>query len=323
MANMRDVAKLCGVSPASVSRILSEDGSFKVRETTRRKVLDAANQLGYVHPNADMGIKRIGCALSYTAERYSDKYFSTILSAAEKALLGTGYTLSLFYTIAELAGDGEKLKRDSPAGLLLLDDALPPDRLEKLNGIVPHMVGVDTDYEGIDNVSHDKYRTGRQAMEHLIGRGHSRIAYIGGEECALLGREHSYIDLMSLRNFAMPEDYILDCNWDPDRCYEMTVRLCSRDDRPTAIFAGSDNLAIAVLSAVYSSGLTVPGDVAVVGVNNLDFSAFTSPPLTTVSIPMEEIGAAAVSLLLRRIGGFTGIPMHILFPSKLIVREST
>jgi DNA-binding LacI/PurR family transcriptional regulator len=285
-------------------------------------VLDAAIRLGYIYPREQAASRKIGCVLSYTADKYSDKYFTGILAAADKALAGTGCALSSFFNLGELLKSEDKIKSEGFAGFILFDDSLSEEKIAWMQTLARCVVGVDTDYPGIDNVGHNHYRTGLLAMEHLIRRGHERIAYIGGDDRSLHGRESSYLDYMKQRNLTVPPDYILDCSWEPERCYEMTARLCARRDRPTAIFAGSDNLAIAVLSAIHAHGLSVPGDIAVVGVNNLDFSAFTSPPLTTVSIPVEEIGKTAIELLLRRINGFRGLPMSVFFPTTLIVRES-
>ena len=324
MANMREVSKASGVSLASVSRILAGDPLFRVRTETRQKVLEAAKQLGYQYNAREHAkIRKVGCALSFTAEKYLDKYFSTILSAIENNLHKAGCSLSTLSIAGNFEETEEMLRWESLSGLVLFDDTLTTDKLERLNSVVPCIVGVDTDYKGIDNISHDEYRTGVQAMEHLMERGHRRIAYIGGGERALHGREFAYADLMQRSGFPILPGYMMDCSWELDRCHDMILQLCAREDRPTAIFAGSDNLAIAVLSAVQSLGLSTPDDLAVVGVNNLDFSAYTSPTLTTVSIPMEEIGAAAAELLLRRIGGFAGLPVRVLYPTTLIVRNST
>jgi len=323
MATMRAIAEASGVSLASVSRILAGDPSFQVRAETRQKVFDAANSLGYQYATRGREEAKIACLLSFTAENYSDKYFLTILSAVKKELQDAGCSLSPLYTAGEIEKIEEMVKRESLSGLVLFDDTLAVDELERLKNTVPCIVGVDTDYRGIDNVSHDEYRTGIQAMEHLMERGHRRIAYVGGEERTLHGRGFAYADLMNLRGFPIHPGYIMDCGWEPDRCHDMVLELCSGKDRPTAIFAGSDNLAIAVLSALHALGLEVPGDVAVVGVNDLDFSAYTSPTLTTVSIPMEEIGVAAAELLLRRIKGYPGLPVRILYPTTLVIRQST
>lgn len=318
MPSMRDVAKLAGVSPAGVSRILSNDPAFRVKEQTRQRVLAAAEELNYSVPGrAEAETKKIGCVLSYTAKQYSDQYFMTILSSINQALHGSGCSLVSMFSKDEISEE----KISGLSGLFVFDDTL--DDIGRFKSAVPCVVGVDTDYPEIDNVGHDLYRTGLQAVEHLIQCGHSRIAYIGGGECALLGREQAFRDLMGQHGFAVPDGCVMDCGWKPELCYDMVKELCSQKDRPTAVFAGSDNLAIAVLSAVHSLGLSSPGDVAVSGVNNLDFSAFTSPSLTTVSIPMEEIGAIASELMLRRIGGFSGAPMKIFFPTTLIVRDST
>ena len=323
MANMRAVSEESGVSLTSVSRILSGDPGFQVREETRRRVLDAAQRLGYRNNARARDGAKIGCLLSFTAEAYSDKYFMTILAAVNRDLQSAGCSLSPMYAAGDITKIDEMLRRESLSGLILFDDTLSADDLERLKDTVPYIVGVDTDYKGIDNVSHDEYRTGVLAVEHLIERGHNRIAYIGGDERSLHSRRYAFVNSMNLHDFSIPSGYLMDCGWDPDKCHDMILGLCSGKNRPTAIFAGSDNLAIAVMSAIHELGLEAPGDIAVVGVNDLDFTAFTSPALTTVSIPMEEIGSAATELLLRRIKGYTGLPVRMLFPTTLIVRQST
>ena len=322
MPTMRDVSQESGVSLSSVSRILAEDNSFSVRKETRQKVLEAASKLGYQYTKREPGNKRIGCMLSYTAEKFSDEFFLTILSAIRTSLQKAGCSMAPLYTTNEIDVIEDVCRRELLSGLILFEDTLGIDSMERLRNAVPHIVGVETDYKGIDNISHDKYATGTQAVEHLMERGHKRIAYVGGDERSIFNRSTAYADLMSTRGFPTPPEYFMDCGWEPNRCRELVLELCARKERPTAIFAGSDNLAIAVLSAVSALGLSTPEDVAVVSVNNLDFSAYTSPPLTTVSIPMEEIGTAAAELLLRRIGGFSGLPVKIIYPTTLIVRQS-
>jgi len=319
---MRDVSKKSGVSLSSVSRILAEDKSFCVRKETRQKVLEAAGSLGYRYIKREQGNKRIGCMLSYTAEKFSDEFFLTILSAIRSSLQDAGCSMAPLYTTGEIDVVEDVCKKELLSGLILFEDTLDIESMERLRSAVPHIVGVETDYTGIDNIIHDKYATGVQAVEHLMERGHKRIAYVGGDERYMHNRSVAYADLMSLRGFPTPPEYFMDCGWEPNRCMELVLELCASKDRPTAIFAGSDNLAIAVLSAVNALGLSTPEDVAVVSVNNLDFSAYTSPPLTTVSIPMEEIGTAAAEMLLRRIDGFSGLPVKIIYPTTLIVRQS-
>ena len=320
---MRDVSQESGVSLSSVSRILAGDQQFQVREETRRKVIETAGRLGYQYVKRETSNKKIGCMLSYTAEKYSDEFFLTILSAIRSSLQEAGCSMAPLYTTGEIDVVEDMCKREMLSGMILFEDTLDIDSMERLKNSVPHIVGVETDYKDIDNISHDKYMTGIQAVEHLIERGHKRIAYVGGDERSMHNRSVAYSDLMSLRGYPTPPEYFMDCGWEPERCHDLIMELCARKDRPTAVFAGSDNLAIAVLSAVNALGLSTPDDVAVVSVNNLDFSAYTSPPLTTVSIPMDEIGTAAAEMLMRRINGFSGLPVKIYYPTKLIIRQST
>jgi len=322
MATMRDISKESGVSLTSVSRILSGDGNFHVRSDTRKKVLDTARNLGYQYTKKETTGKKIGCLLSYTAATFADEFFFNILAAIRSRLQDEGSSMAPLYTTGEINVIEEVCRQELISGLILFEDTLDIDSMDRLKNSVPYIVGVETDYKGIDNIGHDKYATGVHAVEHLMEKGHKRIAYVGGDERSIHNRSVAYSDLMALRGFPTPPEYYMDCGWEPNRCYDLILNLCAQKERPTAIFAGSDNLALAVLSALNSLGLSTPDDVAVVSVNNLDFSAYTSPPLTTVSIPMEEIGIAAAEMLMRRINGFSGLPVKTLFPTTLIKRQS-
>jgi len=321
---MRDVSNASGVSLASVSRILAGDPSFQVREETRQKVIDAAKELGYAYEsNLRTNIKKVGCILNSVAEMYTDQYFATIFSAVDSNLQKSGYSMSSLYTAEDVENLAKQLYMDKLSGLIVFDAKMDLEDMMHLKKSIPHIVGVDTTYRGIDNVAHDDYTTSALAINHLIERGHKRIAYIGGGERSPHGRAFAYNYLMGSNNLPILEDYVLDCGWDPKRCYDLALNLCMRNDRPTAIFAGSDNLAISILSAINEAGLSSPADVAVASINNLDFSAYTTPSLTTVSLPMNEMGAEAANMLLRRINGHDGLPVTVQFHATLIVRSST
>jgi DNA-binding LacI/PurR family transcriptional regulator len=164
-------------------------------------------------------------------------------------------------------------------------------------------------------------------MNYLISNGYKRIAYIGGASpnisVADSLRTICYRETLRKNKIPYDENIILDCNWDLNLCAEYTKMLLRLENRPDAIFAGSDTLASVILGVIYQMGLTCPKDVGVVGFNNLDSSGHTIPPLTTVDIPTKDIGKIAAIRLLELINNEDDLTLKINLPTKLIVRNST
>ncbi|MGI6527664.1 MAG: LacI family DNA-binding transcriptional regulator [Caldicoprobacterales bacterium] len=334
MATIRDVAALAGVSIASVSRIISEDPTYKVTEQTRKKVWDAALKLNYWPRPAKAKTAskngndiRLGCIFSLTLEKYSDPFFANILSAAESRLMENNYSFSVIRTYTELC-DQKILYNtfNQPiTGILLLEE-IPDSMLHYIQKQVPNIVGVDTHYEEIDNVSFDHTAAAVKAMTHLLEKGHKRIGFIGGSNYTLdledSKRYKGYRDCLRKAKIPLDEKLVMNCEWSQDLAQTCTRELLSLPDPPTAIFAASDLIAIAALSVIYEFDLKVPSDIAIIGINNIDITAYTSPPLSTIDVHARELGVVAADCLLSRINGDTSMPRTILIPSKLVSRES-
>ena len=128
-----------------------------------------------------------------------------------------------------------------------------------------------------------------------------------------------------LRKHHIPydESIIKDCSWDLDLCAECAEELLLSSNRPDAIFAGSDTLASVILGVIYRLGMKCPDDVGVIGFNNLDLSAHTAPPLTTINIPTKAIGKCAASRLIKLIHTDDPLVIKINLPTNLVIREST
>jgi LacI family transcriptional regulator len=192
---------------------------------------------------------------------------------------------------------------------------------------VPHIVGIDTHRGDIDNVGYDHYSVANTAVQHLIKNGHKHIGYIGGS--GLTGnikesqRYKGYYSTMHTAGLSVNPDWVIDCAWDEELCIEKVNHLIHTSNYPTAFFAASDLMAMAALSAFYDKGISVPKDVAVIGLSNIEVSKYSNPPLTTIDIPTKEIGMVAVDLLLARINGNKLLPKKVILPTNLIKRSST
>lgn len=331
MANIRSVASEAGVSIATVSRILSGDSDFKVTAQTRQSVLDAASRLRYTLPPAKRKQRKIqlGCILAFTAEKYTDPFFTSILAAAEAECDRLGASISIIRNYNELRSTAvvQELLSSGLSGILLME-RIQQNLLSQIEKRIPNILFVDNDEADyrFDSVGFDHSNANRTVMRCLLERGYQRIAVIGGSSpndpfCDSI-RLATYRE--SLRDAGLPyrEEYVKDCAWDLDLCVTQTRELLSLASPPDSIFAGSDSLATAILGTIHTMGLHCPDDIGVIGFNNINLSAHMVPPLTTIGIPTHEIGVVAVQRMMELVQGNGGSKRKILFPTELIIRGS-
>lgn len=341
MSTIRDVAKLAEVSTATVSRVLNNDSQYKIAEETRAKVWQAATRLNYrINANTSRYASdqasaparktniKIGCVLSVTRNKYNDPYFMSILSGAEDRLFHQGYDISFIRTGPEFE-DKEVLFNTfhEPITGLILMESLNTESYEYLRKQVPYIVGIDTERWDIDNVGYDHYHVASMAVEHLVGKGHTQIGFIGGSGAKGFikdsKRYRGYYAAMHAAGLSVNPDWVVDCMWDETVCIDRINQLCTSNHLPTAFFAASDLMAMAALSSLYNNGVAVPDKVAVMGLSNIDVSKYFNPPLSTINVPTREIGMAAADLLLERIHGNTMLPRRVILPTDLVIRSST
>ncbi len=337
MATIREVANLANVSASTVSRVLSGDTGFSVTEETRKSVFQAVKELGYVpymnrqkkegkKGNPDM---TIGCIFSsmYGNEQV-DPSHNRLLNLTEKYL--NQENISLSFTVSEHEMENpsyfKQFSENPPDGIIFMVRA-NKDIYRKIRKVVPYAIGVNSYYPDIDNVTYSKERTMEQAVDYLLNKGKQHIAYIGGPgefEGNLFTSRRFFGYKNTLEKHELyNEKYVKNCRWLIDRCYTQTKELLELSPMPDAIICGSDNIAFSVYRAIYEKGLRIPEDIMVVSGEELPISEFLTPTLTTFEIPRVHIVQIAVEMLLKRIHGYTDPPTEILFPAKLIVREST
>lgn len=331
MANIREVAEKAGVSIASVSRILNLDPEYRVTLETRERVLNAAAALGY-KPKENYGKRRsatklsIGCISRKTAEFTTDSYYAKILSGAQGYLKRQNCDIDFVLSQFDIMNEASlsDLLSHPPKGLILMDH--PDDgTMQFLSSKIKYIVGVDSGQPSIDNVCYDRYDAGCIAMRYLLDKGHTDIAYIGAhisENHTNIGRCEAYLRMMKQAGLPVDSDWIVDSKWQRGLCYEKTISLMNGKKRPTALFVGSDYMAIAAVSALHSLGIAIPDEISVIGISDIEDSRYITPPLTTVSVPQTEIGEIAADLLLHRIRGDRSLPKRVILPTKIVERNS-
>lgn len=332
MATIREVAKLAGVSTATVSRVLNNDSTYKMTDETRQRVLDAVSTLNYELPvgaskpvTPSLNGAKIGCILKLTRRKFDDPYFMSILSAAEDRLRKKGYELAFMRTSSELEDRAQlqALFQTPVSGIILMDD-LDEEIYQYIHKHVPHIVGISTNHKDIDNIGYDRFRIAYEGTKYLIDKGHTRIGFIGSggvtKNIKNSQRYRGFQTAMHCANLPVNENWVIDCEWDEDLCAQKVDELCATGDYPTALFVSSDLIAMASMNRFYANNIKVPDDVAILSVTDIEVAKYANPPLTTYHIPAEEIGYVAADLLISRINGYDLLPHRVMLPSDLIVR---
>ena len=330
-ATIHDIARLAGVSTASVSRALN--GRPGVSATTRAAIeeIAAAHRfIGNVTARA-LSMGRHG-RVAVMLPQVAPEYFARILAGANQVFYAERQSMTL--TTTEHSLDRERQVVDSMShsaidGALML---LPRESLAELAALQRNgfpFVVVDPE-EPIDFpspwITCTHVAGARQAAQHLVDLGHRRIGAIGwGHKVLATGdRVHGLRQVLDRAGIALDESLMRYADH-AERAdgYVVASELLDSDDPPTAIFALNDNLAFGVLRAASHRGIDVPGQLSVVGFDDLETASLVTPMLTTVHQPLQEMGAYAARVLLRWIGGDAPPAMHIQLPTELVVREST
>jgi DNA-binding LacI/PurR family transcriptional regulator len=324
---MDDVARLAGVSKQTVSRVLNDHPS--VRPETRETVLTAMRTLGY-RPSRSArslasGRTRMLGVISFDAARYGP---ASILTAINTAAQEAGYLLS---SIALDTADSDtvveavnRLSAEGADGVIAIapqlwvGKALADTHLDTPLVVLEN--GLDTDTQ---QVTGDSRAGARKAVEHLLGLGHATVRHIAGPTgwTSADHRMESWQASLEAAGAEVPAPLIGD--WSTDSGYELGRLLAARPD-VTAVFVSNDQMALGVLHALHEAGRSVPGDVSVVGYDDIPEAAHFLPPLTTVRTDFAEIGTRSLRLLLNRIDGPAEPPqVDTLVPVDLVVRGSS
>ena len=323
-----DVARRAGVSLATASRAMND--SYGVSTATRGRVLAAAEALAYVvSPEASRlaggRTGRVGLVVPHV-DRW---FFGTLVAGAEGVLGDAGLDVLLFHV-----GDAED-RRDFfhrlPArrkidGLIVVGfPVLRADR-ERLDLLGVSIVSAGGQQEAYPYACTDDHEAGTTAVTHLINLGHRRIAMIEAVDPDQPGwptlppRSVAYHDALDRAGIRPEPSLVCTVPWGGEAGADAMAQLLSRAEPPTAVYAHSDEIAVGAIRTARRAGLDVPGDLAVVGIDDHPLAALTD--LTTVAQPVRAIGERAAATLLEMIDG-QQLPSSTTFPARLVVRRST
>ncbi|KQR69987.1 LacI family DNA-binding transcriptional regulator [Rhizobium sp. Leaf341] len=331
MATIRDVAKKAGVAISTVS--LAMNGTGPVSAETLKRVQDASAAIGYTPNGLAQSLKRghsklVGLVLG----DIGNPFFSRLLRALETALSETDHMVIVAETAAHPERERntiEQLRRHRVGGILMAPMMNDPAFALFLRRLDIPVVLIDQNVEGADRdfVSSDNALATMILTEYLRRLGHRRIAFIGGDpvQGTAALRLKGFRETMAAAGLPVDPALEVVADFSGEKAYDHVVRLMSRPQRPTALIAASNLMALGALQAIHDLGLDCPGDVSLTGVDDVPWGNVVRPRLTIAAQPVEELAQRAATFLTERmkLRGCAGLPprTHIAIP-KLVLGTS-
>lgn len=339
MATMKDVAELAGVSTATVSHVLN--GTKKISEETTQKVLQAITESGYA-PNAVARSLRSGYSrtIGVLVEDSRGLPVPEIVNGLAEALSANGYQMILsdLHLLEELYNRYEQIGAyrehiNNGVNLLLsanvdgiiyvgMHDRHLTDLFDPVEKPIVFAFSHGNSQDSF--VTYANRDSAKSLMQLLIDNGHTRIAVIAGHP-------HSYPTIQRLKGvqialseagITLPEEYIQYGNWEYESGIQATQKLLSLREKPSAVFAMNDLMAAGCIHALSDAGFRVPLDVSVAGFDNREISRYLQPPITTVAIPLKEIGVRSAEIILAKLRNPDTPVQSIVLPCQIISRDS-
>jgi LacI family repressor for deo operon, udp, cdd, tsx, nupC, and nupG len=328
---IEDVARAAGVSTATVSRALR--GLPSVSADTQTAVRRAAADLGYVVSRSASSLAS-GKTLTVgvVTPHVGKWFFASLIDAVERELRRVGYDALLVGIGEPMREAGEPFRaeelRGRVDGIVVLTAPLTGQELDGVRRLTVPIVFVGASVAGAMSVRIDDVAVARTATEHLLALGHRKIAHIGGDPEQALNfsapadRRAGWVSALREAGIVPPPSYFQPSDFTASGGAEAAERLLSGDDRPTAVFAASDEAAFGLLKVAKGRGLRVPEDLSVVGVDDHELSQTCG--LTTVAQPVTEQGRLAAELVLSAIrGDQSRRHENVLMPTQLVCRGTT
>lgn len=326
MATLKDIALAAGVSSATVSRVLNDDPKLSVKEKTKQRIFEIAESLEY---------KTTSTRLSQSTQK-SHHHFIALYSHKQEAEINDPYYLSIRHGIETQC---EKLKIEITncyenqlpkkstkiTGIILVGNK-PTSVIKTAQTMNTHLCFVDysANDHSFDCVDIDLVSISKQVTDFFIAQGYKRIGFIGGQD---------YVDTPDIREMAFAEygklkgvvneDDIYRGDFSSSSGYQLAKEMLAQKDYPEALFIASDSIAIGVLRAIHEHGLKIPDKIALISVNDIPTAKFTFPSLSTVKIHAEMMGIQSVNLLVERARDHRDIPIKIIVPTELKLRDTT
>ncbi len=329
MVNIKDVAKLAGVAPITVSRVINHSGS--VNPATRERVQRAINELHYVPNTLAQSLRsKQTHTIALLLSDITNPFWTTIARGVEDAAAEKGFHTILCNTDEDPEKEATYLNlllQRRVDGIVIAPTTNDKLRLTALKRHQLPCVLIDRRVDGFksDVVCGDNRGGAELLTEHLIRLGHRQIALVSGPHSISSAEERAEGYRAALRKHRIPieESLIFRGEFKQDSGYQLVKRLLERDPRPTAIFAANNLIAVGALQALREIGLRVPEDIALVCFDDIPYASAIEPFLTVVAQPAYEMGRTAAGLLMERLAATRNIrTREVVLAPELVVRQS-
>lgn len=338
MVSIRDIARLAGVSPATVSRILNYDKSFNINKETRARVIEIANRTHYSKDKTPRGPKSsgkgmtIGLILRHDAKTEPrDPYFVNIhqgiIDEAERWRL----RLELLFTMHQKEKNWNEI---SKFGAIIIVGQMSNEAIKKIKKLNKNLIIIDAPplVEDCNYINNDFAQKIEQIMEYLYKLGHRNIVYIGGKSSYVDmngktitstsdNRSKAYLDWMKIHNLTQYSHAFLS-QWGTEEGLKSGQKMLNLTPLPTAVVVGSDPMAIGVYKALSNNNIEIPKQISVVSFDDVDINKYLTPTLSSVYMDSTEMGRIAVRLAKSMIIEKNTFAIHVICQSKLNIRES-
>lgn len=331
----QDVAKKAGVTRSMVSYVLTGSTERSVAAETRQKILSAINELGY-RPNkaaqalqqgeAVIAEKQIGVVLCDSSV-FLRPYYTEIISGIHTAAYDNNYHVRFIRFFDELKNPilfNELIHQEEIGGLILVatDQCIKnkedKEIIEEIKERIEKIVCVEWKTEGLSSVHFDRQEAAKKATEYLFQKGYKDIAYIGEEDDRVIGFKQAFVEnKKSISNLYLDIAYNM-----PGGYFAIEKLFKIKNKLPRAFVCGSDEVAIGIMCFLNEKKISIPEEVAIISIDNIEMSGYTNPPLTTINVQKTAMGTRAVEMIVNKIAEQGENAISITLPTTIVERKS-
>lgn len=333
---LKEIAAEAGVSISTVSRVINHNVKSSASKEVQDRIWEIVRRTNYLQENSlkepteqpvsssEEPLRSIACLFARVPDGESDYFFSTLARSIEKEAIRHNYVLKYTFSAFDI---------DDPVTLQMiatneLDGIAVLGRCDKqlLKFLKNHFqyvvyTGLNNPDAKYDQIICDGEQIGYDVVTYLLNQGHKKIAYIG--ETVNENRYLGYCTALADARIPVEDKYIADITQSTESGYKGACRLLDNHCDATAFFCADDLTAIGAMRAIKEHGLRIPEDVSVASIDDIDTAQYLTPMLTTVHIPLDEMGRMATKILIDRMEGGHEKHLKILFPYDIVVRQST
>ncbi|MCI2256064.1 LacI family transcriptional regulator [Domibacillus sp. PGB-M46] len=330
MPTIKDVAQLSGISKTTVSRVINNKGY--VSEEKKALVLKAMEELEY-HPN--LSARRLRGQLTTTigviVPKITNPFFSYLVDAIEEAAYEKGYQVLIFQSNEDPKKELaflNLLKTKQVDGVIM---TAVENHWSKVKSFIEHgpivLCNVYIDKSKVPTVRLNQYKGTYDGIKHLIERGHRKIAYCTGgffkKEGKGKERNQGYQKALEEAGISINPNWVFVNQHSIEDGQQVLRKILEMDERPTAVFTGSDEVASGMIAEANVRGIQIPDDLAIMGFDDQPIARVVSPKLTTIKQPVDRLGEKAVEIIIEKLNNVESSDEYCELPIELIIRQST